>query len=188
MSGLPMPQPSTHVRGLRQIARIAFRRPAIDPFHDRVDLRRAQAHGVRELAVVRIGEPWRHHPVGDGVLDLRRTPARVLHRSAAKTGRLHRDDGRPGSSSGRSARRPSTRSGHRPRTRARAHRHVCAEPAATAAAAITAEIITTHSARRLLIGPTSGPHDSACRATRYCTGAAAFVTGTSAPERRYGCR
>ena len=32
------------LRGLRQIARIAFRRSAIGPFHDRVDLGRAQAH------------------------------------------------------------------------------------------------------------------------------------------------
>ena len=53
------------LRGLRQIARIAFRRSAIDPFHDRVDLRRAQAHGVRELAVVGIGKPWRHLSVDE---------------------------------------------------------------------------------------------------------------------------
>ena len=66
------------LRGLRQIARIAFRRSTIGPLHDRVDLGRAQAHGVGELAVVRIGKPWRHLSVDESVLDLGRTPARVL--------------------------------------------------------------------------------------------------------------
>ena len=32
------------LRRLRQIARIALQRSAVDPFHDRLDLRRAQAH------------------------------------------------------------------------------------------------------------------------------------------------
>ena len=65
------------LRRLRQIARIAFRRPAIGPSHDRVDLGRAQTHRVREPAVVRIGKPWRHHFVDDGVPDLGRTSAHV---------------------------------------------------------------------------------------------------------------
>ncbi len=57
------------LRGLRQIARIAWGRSAVGPFHDGVDLRRAQAHAVRERAVVRIGKPWRHFAGDDGVLD-----------------------------------------------------------------------------------------------------------------------
>ena len=65
-------------RGLRQIARIALQRAAVGPFHNRVDLRRAQAHAVRELAVVRVGKPWRHFSGDDGILDDGRAWARVF--------------------------------------------------------------------------------------------------------------
>ena len=64
--------------GLRQIAPIALGRSAVGPSHDGVDVRGAQTHGVREPAVVRIGEPGRHPSIADGVLDLGRTPTRAL--------------------------------------------------------------------------------------------------------------
>ena len=175
-----MPQPSTHYRGLRQIARIAFRRPAIGPFHDGVDLRGAQAHGVGEPAVVRIGKPGRHLSVDDGVLDLGRTSAHVpigqQRERAGFTGTMADlaillDDWRDVLRVGRdipTLRRGRRRAGifaelaaHRRRGHHRRDHH-CAQ----------CETASHRSHLRR--------YDSACQQGSYCMEAAAFVTGTSA--------
>ena len=76
VSRCPIPRPTA--TGFGRSRAIALRRSAVGPSHDGVDVRGAQPHGVREPAVVRIGEPGRHLSIADGVLDLGRTPARAL--------------------------------------------------------------------------------------------------------------
>ena len=57
---------------------IAFGGPAVDPFHQRVDLALLQRSIIGEMPILRICEPWRHLPHGHRSLDRLRPRPRIF--------------------------------------------------------------------------------------------------------------
>ena len=122
------------------ILRIALRRSAVDPADDRVDLLVGERHVVLELldADAAVDVPRRHLARRHALLDRAGPGTRFLERDRATSARSSSADGTPGTSPGKSARRPwRTSPVFRcvgcPRRRRERHyrRAACATPART---------------------------------------------------------